>query len=707
MKYLLSSLIIILASGQLAHAQLRFSADERRVITITDERRDADSLIPYLTSSNVRLARRAAIGIGNIGDTTIRTILLEQFQNEHRDTVADAEAFALGLLGPNERVVSGLLQATGNHPTTERLKALARCATPGYGASLTKLVGYLTDQKKIDHLTAAKTYVELALHKQTTAKMWDDLENLANDPDANVRWRAAYAFARGDDSSDLAGRFPKLKDLLLDQGSAYVRMFGASALGKLHNSDAEAALNRAYRGEEEWRVRINILNALSHSTKLDSATLETLELATTSGTRNDPIGIHLGLSAQDVLEHFITSGTLTSADSNNLRSWLDGFNGTDGRNEEVDPMVSARAMVNAAHIGTPTLLFGIQNYAQYGIPVIRNYAVCAASVLNDTGYFTALLVSMPAVAPMEQLARLEALDSMWQRAKKDPAFRNQLETAHSADVYRYLLIHVSDADQDPAVVTTALSHLMDSTIIHDSATRADARQFLPKYIRTFSQQPTRDQLLASLVAESWLGDTAKTLIPILRIAYDSANTWGDLEVLDTITEMTHKLQGPTAVLPARIPRRSHIDWNTLESLPPKLIINLEQASIQLRLLTDEAPLTVLNMVKLAREQYFAGQTIHRVVPNFVIQSGDPTGTGWGGPGYTIRSELTPLEYSHEGVVGMARDGKDTEGSQWFITESPTPHLDAKYTVWAEVVNGMDEVLKRKVGDKIDTFIPFR
>jgi cyclophilin family peptidyl-prolyl cis-trans isomerase len=94
-----------------------------------------------------------------------------------------------------------------------------------------------------------------------------------------------------------------------------------------------------------------------------------------------------------------------------------------------------------------------------------------------------------------------------------------------------------------------------------------------------------------------------------------------------------------------------------------------------------------------------------VVPNFVIQSGDPSGTGWEGPGYTIRSEFTPREYDHEGMIGMASDGKDTESSQWFITQCPTPHLDARYTIWAEVTDGMDNVFQRKVGDKIDSVFP--
>src|ERR1017187_7666200 len=88
-----------------ARAQVHFNAEERRIITITDERRDADSLLDYLASPDQIMARRAAIGIGNIGDTSVRGPLLQLFLKEDRDSVGDGEAFALGLLGPDERTM--------------------------------------------------------------------------------------------------------------------------------------------------------------------------------------------------------------------------------------------------------------------------------------------------------------------------------------------------------------------------------------------------------------------------------------------------------------------------------------------------------------------------------------------------------------------------------------------------------------------------
>jgi len=111
-------------------------------------------------------------------------------------------------------------------------------------------------------------------------------------------------------------------------------------------------------------------------------------------------------------------------------------------------------------------------------------------------------------------------------------------------------------------------------------------------------------------------------------------------------------------------------------------------------------LTVDNFIKLARSNYFNGLAIHRVVPNFVMQDGDPRGDGNGGPGWQIRCEINMLSYER-GAVGMALSGKDTGGSQWFVTHSPQPHLDGGYTVFGKVNETDMKIVDNLVrGDKI-------
>lgn len=124
-----------------------------------------------------------------------------------------------------------------------------------------------------------------------------------------------------------------------------------------------------------------------------------------------------------------------------------------------------------------------------------------------------------------------------------------------------------------------------------------------------------------------------------------------------------------------------------------------KGAITIEFLPEEATLTVDNFVQLARKGYFNGQTVPRVVPNFVIQTGDPRGDQNGGPGYQIRCEINETQYERGGV-GMALSGKDTGGSQWFVTHSPQPHLDGGYTVFGRVIRGMEVVDSIARGDTI-------
>jgi len=129
----------------------------------------------------------------------------------------------------------------------------------------------------------------------------------------------------------------------------------------------------------------------------------------------------------------------------------------------------------------------------------------------------------------------------------------------------------------------------------------------------------------------------------------------------------------------------------------KAIIETEKGSIELELFDQDAPNTVDNFVKLASDGFYDGLTFHRVIPNFVIQGGCPKGDGTGGPGYTIKCEINPRKHA-VGTLSMAHAGKDTGGSQFFITHSPQPHLDGVHTVFGQVTSGMDVVNTIRPGD---------
>jgi len=133
----------------------------------------------------------------------------------------------------------------------------------------------------------------------------------------------------------------------------------------------------------------------------------------------------------------------------------------------------------------------------------------------------------------------------------------------------------------------------------------------------------------------------------------------------------------------------------------KAIMETSRGTIVLEMYPEYAPKTVNNFVFLANQGFYDGGGFHRVINDFMIQGGDPTGSGRGGPGYRFEDEVRDNPLRHEtGVISMANAGPNTNGSQFFITHSPQPHLDGRHTVFGKVVDGMDVVNKIRQGDKI-------
>jgi cyclophilin family peptidyl-prolyl cis-trans isomerase len=136
---------------------------------------------------------------------------------------------------------------------------------------------------------------------------------------------------------------------------------------------------------------------------------------------------------------------------------------------------------------------------------------------------------------------------------------------------------------------------------------------------------------------------------------------------------------------------------------PRVQIETEQrGTLEVELLGPEAPLTVSNFLRLVDRRFFDGNRWHRVVPNFVVQDGDPRGDGFGGPGGAIRDEINRVRYDLKPMVGMALSGPDTGSSQWFITTGIQPHLDGTYTVFGRVVGNTAALARITQGDVIRT-----
>jgi peptidyl-prolyl cis-trans isomerase B (cyclophilin B) len=133
----------------------------------------------------------------------------------------------------------------------------------------------------------------------------------------------------------------------------------------------------------------------------------------------------------------------------------------------------------------------------------------------------------------------------------------------------------------------------------------------------------------------------------------------------------------------------------------RILMKTNKGDIEATLYATKAPMTVANFLNLAQRGYYEGISFHRVIADFMIQGGDPTGTGGGGPGYKFGDEVgTGLKHDAPGIFSMANAGPGTNGSQFFITHLPTPHLDGKHTVFGKVTSGLEVVNTIAQGDKI-------
>lgn len=245
----------------------------------------------------------------------------------------------------------------------------------------------------------------------------------------------------------------------------------------------------------------------------------------------------------------------------------------------------------------------------------------------------------------------------------------------------YCVIIKSVDDSNQAVVTTAASILRDTIKKLNSLRVPNETDAIQKIILT----------LEILKAEEAIPTLEKLLqLPDRRVVLQAAQALQKITGKDYLQQLQIKIQ-PTQV---------DYDFNLLDLIKRNPIVRVEtiKGEKMMELYPEVAPFTIVNFIRLAQKGYFRETIFHRIVPNFV-QGGDPEGTGWGDPGYTIRSEFSRLSYE-TGSVGMASSGKDTEGSQFFITQSPQPHLDGRYTLFGKVIFGMDIVNLLQSDDQI-------
>ncbi|ELR69770.1 peptidyl-prolyl cis-trans isomerase B [Fulvivirga imtechensis AK7] len=286
---------------------------------------------------------------------------------------------------------------------------------------------------------------------------------------------------------------------------------------------------------------------------------------------------------------------------------------------------------------------------------------------------------------------------------EDPYFKAGLLSAlgHSIKSHEFIITKTF-SEEHPAITTAGIEALINLRTEEDFPP-----QLKPAFAEIFEQaMETGDIAMvattAGLLSDPKLGFKEEySSTGFLYQAKSRLSLPKDNEALQVLNRAIAYFEGKEKMPETKNEYNNPIDWKLIKSIEKDQVVrvNTEKGDFLMRLLVEDAPGSVANFVRLSQAGYFDNKNFHRVVPNFVVQGGCSRGDGYGGEDYSIRSELTNLRYQ-EGSVGMASAGKDTEGTQWFVTHSPTPHLDGRYTIFAQVTEGMDVVHQIEVGDKI-------
>ncbi|HTF18986.1 MAG TPA: peptidylprolyl isomerase, partial [Chryseolinea sp.] len=335
------------------------------------------------------------------------------------------------------------------------------------------------------------------------------------------------------------------------------------------------------------------------------------------------------------------------------------------------------------------------------LPVDSSWQQYAVSARNSRNFRVKALLYQAALQGSEDSKLYHEVRALYTRAP-DPYHKAAYLAAMGETLMSFAFVCDELMRADTAVVRTAAALALISMNRNKNFIPALKNDFIKIYTAAIA---LGDLGVTSVVCDA-LSDPAldyKSVVKDWQFLIDAKNKLtvpADNETLQAVEGAIAFFEGKE-ITAVRNGFNHAIDWQAVRAVKADQIavIATSKGIITIQLFVEEAPGSVANFVSLVQSGAYRDKFFHRVVPNFVAQGGCPRGDGFGSEDYSIRSEFSLRRYK-TGSVGMASSGKDTESSQWFITHSPTPHLDGAYTIFAEVVYGMDIVHQLEVGDKI-------
>lgn len=622
------------------------------IVKILDlqDRGEVDSLYPYLKDKNPTIRFNAVKAFASIKDSSTVDTIISMLKDPVLE-IRTAAAYVLGQLGDGKAETPLIAAFTSKDTLSvnnifnqQILEALGKCGTKSTLKNIASVATYRPSDNLL-LLGQVRSFYRFGqrgiFDEAATNAVVSYIANRTYPDD--VRINAAHYLSRFKDAN-ISNHLESISKSFESSDNPYIKMALANALGRTGNTNTAKLLISTFNFEKDYRVKSNIMRAMSNF-EFDSVKTFVLENVKNSNIHVADIAAEV-IGKKGVKEELLNYKALITSDLNwKVKATLYGSI------IKASPLIYTKFKNEVVAEILPLIDASTNNY--------ERAELIKAIGQDPYQYITLANLKSKLKSEVEKSSWIDALGAIL----SNPNF-----------VYAY-------KSKSGEVRTTIFSMMTDACKTGNAGMVAASCNYI-KNSNLFGKE--------SIFDSTWFEETKNKLkLPRDIEAYNelmAANAY--------LTDTTFKAPKPKYTHP--------INFNLLKENGDsvKLVMKTSKGNINMILFSKRAPGAVANFIELCQKDFYDGKIFHRVVPNFVIQAGCPRGDGYGALDYTIRSEIFENYYNDEGYLGMAHAGNHTEGTQFFITHSPTPHLDGNYSIFGKVTEGMDIVHAIQVGDKI-------